>query len=173
MTARGRGRPPSDGKTVLPERILSNALSILDADGLDRLTMRALAVRVGINPMTIYHHFKDRDGLIRSLAEWVYADVAAPETGDANTRLRGLLMAYYAKVVLHPALTLAIFARPSIFPDHATRITESLISLEGIGSLVATLLALDAHSCRLRPWRRPRCICPGRKPTTWANARRF
>ncbi|KXF76502.1 TetR family transcriptional regulator [Paramesorhizobium deserti] len=129
MTARGRGRPSSDGNTVSPERILSDALSILDADGLDRLTMRALAVRVGINPMTIYHHFKDRDGLIRSLAEWVYADVAAPETDDANARLRGLLMAYYSKVVLHPALTLAIFARPSVFPDHATRITENLISL--------------------------------------------
>lgn len=129
MTLRGRGRPPSDGKAVSPERILSEALRILDADGLDRLTMRALAMRVGINPMTIYHHFKDRDGLIRSLAEWVYADVAAPETGDVDARLRGLLMAYYVKVVLHPALTLAIFARPSVFPDHATRITDRLISL--------------------------------------------
>ncbi len=129
MTARGRGRPPVDGKTVSPESILSEALRILDAGGLDRLTMRALAIRVGINPMTIYHHFKDRDGLIRSLAEWVYADVAAPEMGDALARLRGLLTAYYAKVVLHPALTLAIFVRPAVFPDHAKRITVDLISL--------------------------------------------
>lgn len=129
MTTRGRGRPPADGKIVSPEHILSGALRILDADGLDRLTMRALAIRVGINPMTIYHHFKDRDCLIRSLADWVYADVAAPETGDTHSRLRGLLTAYYTKVVLHPALTLAIFGRPSVFPDHAKRITEDLISL--------------------------------------------
>lgn len=131
MTARGRGRPPAGGNTVLPERILSEALNILTADGLEGLSMRALATRVGINPMTIYHHFEDRDGLIKSLAEWVYADVTAPETGEAEARLRGLLTAYYAKVVLYPALTLAIFARPAIFPDHARRITWELTSLMG------------------------------------------
>lgn len=129
MTARGRGRPPVDGKTVSPESILSEGLKLLDAGGLDGLTMRALAMRVGINPMTIYHHFKDRDGLIKSLAERVYADVAAPETGDALASARAILSAYYAKVVQHPALTLAIFARPAVFPNHAKRITAELISL--------------------------------------------
>ncbi|WP_246617976.1 TetR/AcrR family transcriptional regulator [Rhizobium populisoli] len=112
----------------MPETILSEALGILDADGLDGLSMRVLATRVGINPMTIYHHFKDRDGLIKSLAEWVYAEVVAPETGDAHTRARSLLTAYYAKVVRHPALTLAIFGRPAVFPDHAVRITRELMS---------------------------------------------
>ncbi len=129
MTARGRGRPTAAGKSVSPESILSVALSILDTDGLDGLTMRALATRVGINPMTIYHHFKDRDGLIKALAELVYADVVAPETGDALARVHSLLIAYYSKVVLYPALTLAIFAKPTFFPDHAVRITKELTRL--------------------------------------------
>jgi len=115
--------------TVSPESILSEALAILDHDGLNGLTMRALAARVGINPMTIYHHFTDRDGLIKALAERVYADVAAPETGEELVRAHGLLKAYYSKVVLYPALTLAIFARPAIFPSHATRITNELTRL--------------------------------------------
>ncbi|WP_255606255.1 TetR/AcrR family transcriptional regulator [Nitratireductor rhodophyticola] len=114
---------------VSPESILSEALGILDADGLDGLSMRALATRVGINPMTIYHHFKDRDGLIKALAELVYADVAAPETGEALARVHSLLTAYYSKVVLYPDLTLAIFARPAIFPDHALRTTNELTRL--------------------------------------------
>ncbi|WP_235817593.1 TetR/AcrR family transcriptional regulator [Brucella cytisi] len=129
MMARGRGRPAANGKPVSPESILSEALSILDTDGLDGLTMRALATRVGINPMTIYHHFKDRDGLIKALAELVYAGVVAPEAGDALARVHSLLTAYYSKVVLYPALTLAIFARPAIFPDHAVRITNELTRL--------------------------------------------
>ncbi|MBY8918733.1 TetR/AcrR family transcriptional regulator [Nitratireductor sp. L1-7-SE] len=129
MTARGRGRPPAGGMPVSPESILSEALGILDADGLDGLSMRALATRVGINPMTIYHHFKDRDGLIKALAELVYADVAAPETGEALARVHSLLTAYYSKVVLYPDLTLAIFARPAIFPDHALRTTNELTRL--------------------------------------------
>jgi AcrR family transcriptional regulator len=101
----------------------------LDEEGFERFTMRALAARVGINPMTIYHHFKDRDGLIKAMAETVYSDVSAPAKGEARTRVAGLLAAYRAKVVQHPALTLAIFSRPSIFPDHAKRITVDLTNL--------------------------------------------
>lgn len=129
MTERRRGRPKADGNTVSPDAILSAALSILDAEGLDRLTMRALATRVGINPMTIYHHFTDRDGLIRALADAVYADIAAPQTGDALARAHGLLAAYYTRVAAHPGLTLAIFVRPEIFPDQAKRITRDLAAL--------------------------------------------
>lgn len=104
---------------------------MLDAQGLEGLTMRALATRVGINPMTIYYHFKDRDGLIKALANHVYSDVAAPETGDVRSRVVGLLTAYRAKVVRHPALSLAIFSRPAVFPDHAKRITADLTGLLG------------------------------------------
>ncbi|WP_292898679.1 TetR/AcrR family transcriptional regulator [Nitratireductor sp.] len=129
MIARRRGRPPADGRTVSPDRILSEALEILHAEGLTGLTMRALATRMGINPMTIYHHFKDRDGLIRALAERAYADVAAPEKGEALARAQALLTAYYSKVVHYPALTLAIFAQPAIFPEHARRITDELTRL--------------------------------------------
>lgn len=126
---RGRGRPPANSTPVSPDKILDEALIILDAEGLSGLTMRALARRLDINPMTIYRHFKDRDGLIRALADSVYADIGMPETGDNFGRAKELLLTYYAKVVLHPALTLAIFAKPAIFPDHAKRITNELTSL--------------------------------------------
>lgn len=129
MTTRRRGRPSSTGEIVSSAKILSEALNILDAEGFERLTMRALAARVGINPMTIYHHFKDRDGLIKALAENVYSDVSAPAKGDTRTRVVGLLAAYRAKVLKHPALTLAIFSRPAVFPDHAKRITVDLTKL--------------------------------------------
>lgn len=85
--------------------------------------------------MTIYHHFTDRDGLIRALAEKVYSDVTAPEDGDARTRVAALLTAYHGKVVQHPALTLAIFGRPAVFPEHAKRITADLTKLlEDLGA---------------------------------------
>jgi AcrR family transcriptional regulator len=128
VTPRGRGRPSIEER-VSPTKILSEAVDILDDEGFDRLTMRALAARVGINPMTIYHHFKDRDGLIKALADTVYSDVSTPANGDARTRVAGLLAAYRAKVVQHPALSLAIFSRPTVFPDHAKRITVDLTNL--------------------------------------------
>ncbi|TPN47610.1 TetR/AcrR family transcriptional regulator [Mesorhizobium sp. B1-1-9] len=129
MTARQRGRPPRDQVGVTPGAMLSTALEILDGEGAEALTMRALAKRSGINPMTIYHHFGDRDGLIRALSERVYAGVAAPQKGSARTRLEELLQSYQSQVVQHPGLTLTIFSRPSVFPDQAKRITDDLRTL--------------------------------------------
>lgn len=131
---RGRGRPPGREEGISPAKILSEALTILDSEGLDALTMRALALRAGVNPMTIHYHFTDRDGLIKALAEQVYADVATPAEGSVRAQVEGLLMAYRMKVVAHPSLTLAIFNRPAVFPDHAKRITDSLGALlQGLG----------------------------------------
>ncbi|HEY8575233.1 MAG TPA: TetR/AcrR family transcriptional regulator [Devosia sp.] len=129
MTKRGPGRPSANTEAVSPSKILSEALAILDAKGLEGLTMRALAARVGINPMTIYHHFVDRDGLTRALADSVYSAVHPPEDGDPRARVAGLIAAYHSEVLKHPALTLAIFSRPSVFPGHARRITSDLNKL--------------------------------------------
>lgn len=106
--------------------MLSAALEILDRKGADALTMRGLAARLGVNPMTIHYHFGDRDGLIRALAERAYARVVAPKDGDVRERLEGLLTAYRSEVLRRPGLTLAIFSRPAVFPDQARRITEDL-----------------------------------------------
>ena len=131
MTRRSRGRPRADNESVSPAKILSEALALLDIEGVESLTMRAVALRAGVNPMTIYHHFQDRDGLIRALADTVYADVAPPSGGTVRSRIEGLLRAYRSEVVRHPGLTLAIFNRPAVFPQHARRITDNLASLLG------------------------------------------
>ncbi|WP_033073155.1 TetR/AcrR family transcriptional regulator [Sphingopyxis sp. MWB1] len=131
MTTRRRGRPSADGQAVSPDAIVAEALRILDAEGLDRLTMRALAQRAGVNPMTIYHHFTDRDGLIKALAERAYAHLSAPPSGSRQDRVRHLLGGYYSGVVRYPDLTLAIFARPTLFPDRARAITGALADLLG------------------------------------------
>jgi AcrR family transcriptional regulator len=145
MTKRGPGRPAADEEAISPGKIMSEALALLDAKGLEGLTMRALAARVGINPMTIYHHFVDRDGLIQALADSVYSNVHAPEDGDPRTRAAGLITAYRSKVLKHPALTLAIFSRPAVFPSHARRITSDLTKLLEASGLAPDRSVLWVH----------------------------
>ncbi|MFK0162574.1 TetR/AcrR family transcriptional regulator [Rhizobium sp. NPDC090279] len=145
MTKRSRGRPRADETSVSPANILAEALAILDTEGFENLTMRAVAMRAGINPMTIYHHFQDRDGLIGALADTVYADVAVPLEGTVRSRIEGLLGAYRTKVVRHPGLTLAIFYRPGVFPDHARRITDNLTDLLGELGLSPSRALLWVH----------------------------
>ena len=51
--------------------MLSAALRLLDSQGVEGFTMRSLAHSLGVTPMTIYHHFGDRDGLIAAMADRV------------------------------------------------------------------------------------------------------
>jgi AcrR family transcriptional regulator len=122
----GRGRPPKAGREGLPRRILDEALALLDDGGPEGLTLRRLAVRLGLTPMALYHHHADRAALIRALAERAYAHVDAPAAGQPRDRIAGLIAAYHGAVQRHPALTLEIFRDPAAFPDEAGRITATL-----------------------------------------------
>ena len=53
----------------LRERIVEAARDIVGEEGLDALSMRALGVRIGHSPGTIYQHFQDKDELLRSVME--------------------------------------------------------------------------------------------------------
>jgi AcrR family transcriptional regulator len=55
------------------DRILQAALRIVDADGVEALSMRKLAADLGVNPMSLYHHVANKaavlDGLTRLVTE--------------------------------------------------------------------------------------------------------
>ncbi len=51
----------------LRERIVEAARDIVSEEGLDALSMRALGLRIGHSPGTIYLHFQDKDELLRSV----------------------------------------------------------------------------------------------------------
>lgn len=51
----------------LRERIVEAARDIVSEQGLDALSMRALALRIDHSPGTIYHHFQDKEELLGSV----------------------------------------------------------------------------------------------------------
>lgn len=54
-------------KEHLRTAIIEAARDILSEEGLDTLSMRAIAERIEYSPATIYLHFKDKDDLIRQV----------------------------------------------------------------------------------------------------------
>lgn len=62
------------------ESILAAAREIIDEQGLKRLTMRALANRLGFKAMAIYHYFASKDELLEALSE--RTDSAASHFGQ-------------------------------------------------------------------------------------------
>jgi AcrR family transcriptional regulator len=127
---RPRGRP-TRGQGVTRDAILDAALVLLDEDGDAGLSMRALAARLGVTPMSLYHHVTDRAGLLRALSDRLYGDVllGVDEAGGPVEGIRMLMTRYYDAVVMHPQLTLAIFAEPAAFAGVSREITDRLGAL--------------------------------------------
>jgi AcrR family transcriptional regulator len=82
------GRPssaqPRKKRGVTPDLIIRTALQIADRDGLDAVTMRAIAEAIEITAMSLYHHVPTKDAILDAMADAVYAEVdlhAGDQTG--------------------------------------------------------------------------------------------
>ncbi|WP_328917570.1 MULTISPECIES: TetR/AcrR family transcriptional regulator [unclassified Streptomyces] len=104
------------------EEILEAALAIADERGLSGLSMRAVAQAVGVTPMALYPHVKDKAGLLDAMLGRVLAQVyeAAPEMGqdvDWRKRLRAFAHTARSLSIGHPWVASLVFSRPAVTPD--------------------------------------------------------
>jgi AcrR family transcriptional regulator len=70
----GAGKRDAAGarqRTSSRAEILEAALAIADGDGLDGLTIRKLAERLGISPMGIYRYFRNKAEIVEELVDLV------------------------------------------------------------------------------------------------------
>jgi AcrR family transcriptional regulator len=66
----------SRAKTNTAAAILAAAREILDREGIAAIAMRPIAERVGITPMAIYRHYKDRTSLLNAIADAGFRELA-------------------------------------------------------------------------------------------------
>jgi AcrR family transcriptional regulator len=85
-------------------RIAAEALRIIDADGLGRLSMRRLGAELGVEGMAIYHHFHNKAELLDGVLELLLEELEPPDacTGTPLQRLRRLFEAVRAVAIRHP-----------------------------------------------------------------------
>ena len=67
-------RPKTAGKAAyhhgdLRRQLLGEAMDMVKADGLESLSLRKLAERVGVSPAALYHHFSDKQALFCAIGE--------------------------------------------------------------------------------------------------------
>jgi AcrR family transcriptional regulator len=90
------------------------ALALLDAEGLESVTMRRVAAELDVSPMTLYPYVGDREGLLDEVTQLVYAEMAAPaDEGGPRETLRTLMREVRRVLLAHPnALPLVARHRP-------------------------------------------------------------
>jgi TetR/AcrR family transcriptional regulator, tetracycline repressor protein len=62
------------------ERVVDTALSIIEADGVDRLSMRALSAKLGMAVTAIYWHVGNKQDLLAAMVERIGTEVGAVRT---------------------------------------------------------------------------------------------
>jgi AcrR family transcriptional regulator len=84
---------------VMRRRILDATLELLREEGLDGVSIRKIADRIGVSHMLLYSYFENRAAIIQSLRELGFEEMEAffaeslrrAETGDALVQVRASL----------------------------------------------------------------------------------
>jgi AcrR family transcriptional regulator len=126
-------------------RVLKQALQIVDTDGLDALTMRRLASVLGVEAMSIYSHVKNKQDLMTGLLDLAVADFELPDDhdGDWKTWVRAWMRSAHAVFAGHRNLFPLLLASTPVGPK----------TLSMIDAFFARLQAADLdEEMQLRIW---------------------
>jgi AcrR family transcriptional regulator len=105
---------PQHAKQSTRERLLAVALELIEGpEGVDGVTMRAVAAAAGVTTMATYKHFQNRDALLRAATAAEYARIAG-YFARANARIevpgmRGML-GYLNYALDHPQIFRYMFS---------------------------------------------------------------
>jgi AcrR family transcriptional regulator len=91
------------------ERILDVTLELLEAHGMQALTTRAVCEAAGVSAPTLYHHFRDKDGLLaallrREIERFLHRKKHMRQTSDPGADLRRGWDEWIAFATAHPNL---------------------------------------------------------------------
>jgi AcrR family transcriptional regulator len=113
MTA-SRGRPP----VLTAEQVLAAAIQCADSEGIGGCTMRAVADRLGVTPMALYRHVRDKDELLARIPD-VLVMVVTEATGRQSSgilALREIAFGLASVLMAHPWAT-RLFEQPEPGPN--------------------------------------------------------
>lgn len=111
------------------ERILDAAREMFVRDGVDAVTMRAIADRIEYSPPVIYSHFEDKLALLQELCHRDFRALAQAfgrigHIDDPIERIRRIGLAYVDFALEHPSHYQFMFMTPKgseVLAEHATR----------------------------------------------------
>lgn len=118
------------------QRLLDVALEMIDADGVDALSMRRLGHAVDRDPMRLYRYAESKSALLDAVTELVLADFVVPAMvdGDWEAALREAARNYRRIALAHPKVVPLLVTRPlstplGLRPPGTLRSLESLLDL--------------------------------------------
>lgn len=123
-------RPPLNTDTITHA-----AMQLIDADGLDKLSMRRLGSALGYEAMALYKHVADKQAVIDATVAAAFDEMTLPDPLDSwQQRLRHIADQLRATALRHPHLLIPMTTNPPPTPAVIERIDAILCALRDSGA---------------------------------------
>lgn len=141
---------PEQGTPLDRIGVLSTAVSMADDGGIEAVTMRKLAQRLGVEAMSLYYHVSNKDGILDGMIDIVIGEIELPTAEDHwKTAMRRRAISAHSMLAKHPWALQVMETRANPGPA-SLRYYDSVIgSLLGGGFSIAlaahAFSAIDAY----------------------------
>ncbi|GAA2318604.1 TetR/AcrR family transcriptional regulator [Nonomuraea roseoviolacea subsp. roseoviolacea] len=135
------------------DRIVRAAIEVADAEGLQALSMRRVAERLGVGTMSLYTYVPGKPELFDVMLDTVYGETDRSDDvpGGWRGRLEHVARENWALYLRHPWLSQVAASRPVLGPHGTAKYDYELRAVDGIGltdvemDAVVTLVAGFVH----------------------------
>jgi len=111
------------------ERILRTAVALADEGGVESLSMRKIALELGVVPMALYKHVANKDEVLDGMVDVVVGEIDPPPGGtDWKTTIRQRVLSARSALLRHPWASQVIESRT----DPTPTVLEYMDSMVGI-----------------------------------------
>jgi AcrR family transcriptional regulator len=119
---------------ITRQQVLDATLGLAAEEGLDAVTMRAVARRLGVTPMALYRHVGDKQGLLDGLVERLLEELPEPDPAlPWQERLDRLGAGMRAAARRYPDVFPLLLRRPATTPEAKRRRAIAYQALEDAG----------------------------------------
>lgn len=110
-------------------RIAAAALDLIDEEGFDAMTVRAMGARLGVKSSSLYNHVSGRDEIIAAVAELLAEgiDLTTLERPDLADAMRAFAVSYRDAFHGHPEVV-AFLARSTVTNIAALQMYERVVA---------------------------------------------
>jgi len=141
-------------------RIITAAVAVADAEGVDAITMRRIAEAVDAHPTSIYNHLPSKEAILDGVVERLFEEAAIPASfPDWRDWIRAFATALRGIARRHPGAFQVLLRRSAEGPVAATQTEAALEAFRRAGvspttaahTVTATALAifgLALNECR-------------------------
>jgi AcrR family transcriptional regulator len=141
------------------ESIVAAAVEIADTEGLEAVSIRRLATKLGARPMSLYSHIERKGDLIDLMVDEVMGGAILPDSppsGDWRDDLRRIAQSTRESTRAHPWMIAAAFRRPFLGPNGLRHIDQSLAAVSPLPlppeRKRAALIAIDTYTLGFVRW---------------------